>query len=658
MEKDKKPKKTAEQKKNENLALLKEIKGKIKDTTSIPDDEIIGKPSFKGKSEDLIPTRSFLVDEEESPLGKKISDFFHNLGDSYQRDDRYERYKTAIRNPEIDGALDIYASETATQDTEGKILNVFCSSEKVTEVINDLFKRLGLEDRAFDIVRNFCGYGDEFYEIIYSKSAKGIHSINQIPRELIGRKEINGVLQNFYVRKTKKMKETEDASYSFDYSYKINTGSGGLDNIDPIRVLHWKIPSTEYAPYGKSVLDSVITPLEELRLMEQSLLIARITRAPERRVYYVNVGSAQGEKGIAMAREVVSRLKRKNILDKLGKGMDSNVDFFGSIEDITIPFRVGEEKSTIESLPQLNDPGALTDLEFIRDRIFPGLGIPRTYLFDDTFANSNSNLSNKSIAFAKRIRRIQKYFLYPIYKLAYIELKLKGIKEKDFEDLLITMNNPSNTDEREKIDLETLKWGLISNIKSMNAEKVFFPDYYIYKNTLNMSNDEILDLMIQNLAQEGGKNPFSMIPEEERPKDYLVIDQLKGGGSGEAPIGDEDGDGIPDEAEGAFGEAPPIEGETGGEETGLETPEAPPEEELAPETASLIYRQVNNKKALFESLEKAKSFKKKREQKEKIKEVDLVKANKKYTTPIYSESQLNSGNEFEGIKNVIGKVIY
>lgn len=642
-----KEKKKPEEIKAENIELLKQIKKSITNSVVVPDDEIVGKPSYRDKSEDLVPLKSFL-DFEDETLSKKISSHFQNLAESFERDTRYERYKTAMRNPEIDGALDIYASETATQDSDGKILNIFSSSEKVTKILNDMFKRLGLEDKSFDVIKNFCGYGDDFYEIIYSKSTKSVHSINQVPRELIGRKEINGVLQHFYVRKTQKMKEGEDSSYSFDYSYKQNS-DGGLEKIDPIRILHWRIPSSEYSPYGKSVLDSVITPLEELRLMEQSLLIARITRAPERRVYYVNVGSAHGEKGIAMAREVVSRLKRKNILDKLGKGMDSNVDFFGSIEDITIPFRVGEEKSTIESLPQLNDPGTLTDLEFIRDRIFPGLGIPRTYLFDDTFANSNSNLSNKSISFAKRIRRIQKYFLYPIYKLAYIELKLKGIKEKDFEDLLITMNNPSNTDEREKIDLETLKWGLISNIKSMNAEKVFFPDYYIYKDTLGMSNDEILDIMIQNLSQEGGKNPFSMLPEEERPKDYLVLDQLRGGGSAEQPIGDEDGDGIPNEAEAAFGEVPP---EEGGGEAPVEGEVPAPEgggEELAPETASLIYRNKNQKALLEASLNRAKQFKNKRQEKE-LKDIEKIKTMKKYTSPIYTQEQLSFGNEFEGIK--------
>lgn len=624
-------------------SLFKQIKDKISNDTSNP--EIIGKVNSQKVKPDLLPISSVFDEiQNESPLGKKISDYINNVNDTFLRDDRYSRYKSAMKHPEVDGALDIYASETGTQDSDGNILNVFCSSERVTKILNEMFKKISIEDKSFDIIRNFCGFGDEFYEIIYSKSGKSIHSINQIPRDIIGRKEINGILQNFYLRKNRKIKESEDSSYSFDYTYNTKNEN---DIIDPIRILHWKIPSTEYAPYGRSILESVITPLEELKLMEQSLLIARITRAPERRVYYVNVGGAQGEKGIALAREIISRLKKKSILDKLTNNVESNVDFFASSEDIAIPFRIGEEKSTIESLPQLNDPGQLTDLDFIRDRIFPGLGIPRTYLFDETFANTNANLSNKSVSFAKRIRRIQKYFLYPIYKLAYIELKLKGIKEKEFSDLLITMNNPSSIDEREKIDLEGLKWQLISTMKSLNAEKIFYNDYYIYRDVLGLGNEEILNLMIQNLAQEQQKNPFTMIPEEDRPKDYLVINQLSTGATpteGGEGISDEDGDGVPDEAENLFG------GKEGGE---APPEEAPPEgeEELAPETASLIYKNKNQKALLEASLEKAKNFKRKRQEKE-LKDIDKIKTMKKYTSPIYTEEQLSFGNEFDGIDSL------
>ena len=559
--------------KNQVSNAFKEIRQRISKNEINP--EIIGSPNWKDfKDDSLIPLTSIFSDLDSTSIGRDLSKHLNNIINTFERDDRYERYYLAMRMPEIDGALDIYASETATQDSQGNIINVFCSSSKVQKIINDLFDRIGIEDKGFDVIKGMCAYGDEFYEIIYSKNGKSIHSINMIPREYVGRYEENGVLKNFFIRKSKKTRDKRDSYYSFDYA-QMNKSEH--IEIDPFRILHWRISNSDFAPYGKSILDSVITPLEELRLMEQSLLLARISRAPERRIYYVNVGQAQGEKGIAMAREIVRGLKRKSILDRgNGNKLDTNIDFFGASEDLVIPFRKDEERSTIESLPQLNDPGQLQDLEFIRDRIFPGLGIPRQYLFDDTFANANTNLSNKNIQFAKRIRRIQKYFIYNLYKIAYIELKLKNVPKKDYEDLLITMNNPSNVDIREKLETESNKWNLISSIKSMNSEKVFYNDLQIYQEVLGLNYEEVLKLMIQNVAQEQNRNPFAFVDEDKRPADFLILDQLKAEmeeGGEEETGGEETPEGeIPPEAEEAFGdmtptEETPIEGE---EETPIE----------------------------------------------------------------------------------------
>jgi hypothetical protein len=570
--------------KNQVSNAFKEIRQRISKNEINP--EIIGSPDWKDfKDDSLIPLTSIFSDLDSTSIGRDLSKHLNNIINTFERDDRYERYYLAMRMPEIDGALDIYASETATQDSQGNIINVFCSSSKVQKIINDLFDRIGIEDKGFDVIKGMCAYGDEFYEIIYSKNGKSIHSINMIPREYVGRYEENGVLKNFFIRKSKKTRDKRDSYYSFDYA-QMNKSEH--IEIDPFRILHWRISNSDFAPYGKSILDSVITPLEELRLMEQSLLLARISRAPERRIYYVNVGQAQGEKGIAMAREIVRGLKRKSILDRgNGNKLDTNIDFFGASEDLVIPFRKDEERSTIESLPQLNDPGQLQDLEFIRDRIFPGLGIPRQYLFDDTFANANTNLSNKNIQFAKRIRRIQKYFIYNLYKIAYIELKLKNVPKKDYEDLLITMNNPSNVDIREKLETESNKWNLISSIKSMNSEKVFYNDLQIYQEVLGLNYEEVLKLMIQNVAQEQNRNPFAFVDEDKRPADFLILDQLKAEmeeGGEEETGGEETPDGeIPPEAEEAFGdmtpaeetpiegeEETPIEGEEGTEEIPIE----------------------------------------------------------------------------------------
>lgn len=682
---------------------FKKIKEKLND--KITDDEIIGQPVIDKKKKDLIPLTSIFSDESTDRISKKILTYLSNIETSNDREEKYAKVDNYLNFPEVDGVLDIYVNESLMNGIDDKTVNVYSANKKVMDIVNDLFYRIGIEDKAYEIIKNFIAYGDEFYEIVFSKSLKKITSINRIPRQFVGRSERNGVLQYFFIKDTNTVKNTNNFSYNFNLAYG-QVEKEDRKKIEPFRILHWKIPSAVNDPYGKSILESIFTVIEELKMMEQSLLIARITRAPERRIYNVNVGQAQGEKGIAYAREIVSRLKKKRILDSSNnKDLELMTDIMGSVEDIVIPKRIGEEPSTVDTLAQLNDPGQLADIEFIRDRLFAGIGIPRQYLFDDTFANANTNLSNKNIQFAKRARRIQKFFIYNLYKLAIIQLRLLNVNPRFYKDLTITMNNPSNIDEREKVETENARWGLISAMKSLNADKIFYNDFFIYREILKLSDNEILELLKYNLIQQNDANPFAFMPEDKRPEGYQILDQLKNPpqeeasetgeeNSEEAPPTDEE---IPPEVEDQFG-PPPEEGEEGdigeppaegeenigeppmeGEEEDMGTePEGEDEESPSPELASYAYREkrrnvfLEKKKSLAlkekvikkiynEENEKLKNKTKeieniKEKQNEEIKKIftmlETSKKKKKVRKNI-SLDYIENNNEFNGLKEIL-----
>lgn len=685
---------------------FKKIKEKLSD--KITDDEIIGQPVIDKKKKDLIPLTSIFSDESTDRISKKILTYLSNIETSNDREEKYAKVDNYLNFPEVDGVLDIYVNESLMNGIDDKTVNVYSANKKVMDIVNDLFYRIGIEDKAYEIIKNFIAYGDEFYEIVFSKSLKKITSINRIPRQFVGRSERNGVLQYFFIKDTNTVKNTNNFSYNFNLAYG-QAEKEDKKKIEPFRILHWKIPSAVNDPYGKSILESIFTVIEELKMMEQSLLIARITRAPERRIYNVNVGQAQGEKGIAYAREIVSRLKKKRILDASNnKDLELMTDIMGSVEDIVIPKRIGEEPSTVDTLAQLNDPGQLADIEFIRDRLFAGIGIPRQYLFDDTFANANTNLSNKNIQFAKRARRIQKFFVYNLYKLAIIQLRLLNVNPKFYKDLTITMNNPSNIDEREKVETENARWGLISAMKSLNADKVFYNDFFIYREILKLSDNEILELLKYNLIQQNDANPFAFMPEDKRPEGYQILDQLKNPpqeeasetgeeNPEEAPPTDEE---IPPEVEDQFGPPPeegtegeegdigepPAEGEENigeppmeGEEEDMGTePEGEDEESPSPELASYAYREkrrnvfLEKKKSLAlkekvikkiynEENEKLKNKTKeieniKEKQNEEIKKIftmlETSKKKKKVRKNI-SLDYIENNNEFNGLKEIL-----
>lgn len=650
--------------KQEVQFLLKKIDRKLKSVT--PDTEVSGKPNEALQSLDELPLTLHGVDGIINAMGALSAHEIVNQLELKQesigeRKVRYERLNESLAHPEIAGALNIYADEATTEDKDGEMIHIIHSDEEVVQIVDELFLRVGIYDKAWHMIRNMCAFGDDFYELVISRDTSRILKLLPIPREYISRKEKNGELIGFELFDF----ETAQKQSSYFFSVNYNTKKEEEDKlIYPFRILHFKIPSSKYGVYGEAVTDCVLSTIEQLQTMERAMLIARVTRAPERRIFSIDVGTLQGEAAIKYTKQVMDGFRNKRRLDVYTKQkIDFAKDIFGVTEDIAIPKRAGTEGNKIDTLPQLNDPNT-EDLNWVRDKMFPGLGIPRQYLFDDTFANANLNLSSKSIPFAKRIRRIQRYFLIQLYKIAYIELKLHGYGRETIGELILLMNNPSNLDEKDRIELETVKWNLITSMKALNAERVFIPDYIIYKEILKLNDNEIVEWMKLSQLQAAGKNIFMAMPEDERPEGSEELE--------EAP---------PPAPEGAAPEAGGVAAPTGGE-AGAPPAEGAPEEapegnapipsdvvsQLGPppETAELkpeidkdnVYAEAINKKRQFL---KSLTERKIKAITEEIKQTQEYIANRvEPTTPVrsnFSVEELEITGDFGGLNEVFPETI-
>jgi hypothetical protein len=541
--------------------LWKKIDRKFKDVTL--DTETSGIPNELFQTQDDIPLRLLGIDDKLNALGglnsqEIVNQMLNQTPQNAQRRARYKQLNDSLSHPEITGALNIYADEATTEDQNGDFIHVLHDDEELVEVVEAMFERIGVYNKAWHIIRNMCSFGDDFYEPIISQNLKRIVKLVFAPREYIERAEENGDLVGFKIANEDLINPTSQIVWQANYLSQSETER---QLIFPFRLVHFRIESSKYMPYGESIIDSVIASIEMLSAMEKALLLARITRAPERRIFNIDVGTLTGEAAIKYANAVMNNFKNKRRLDLfLRDKIDYQRDIWGVTEDIVIPKRAGSENNTIDTLQQLNQPST-EDLDWIRDKIFPGVGIPRQYLIDDSFANANLNLSSKSVPFAKRIRRIQRYFIRGLYKLAYIELRLQGYSVHKIRDLVILMNNPSNIDEKERMEIQTGRWNLITAMKSLNAEKVFVPDYIIYKEVLQLGDEEVVEWMKLCELQAAGKNIFEAFPEDERPEgsEDLVGQQPGGeqaGGAG-APMPPGTEGGAPQEG----GEEAPAEGE-------------------------------------------------------------------------------------------------
>ena len=664
--------------KDEISYLLQKIDRKLKFITTDP--EIAGQQNIVIQSPDFLPLTLSGVDSSINALGSLTAHEIINQLEQRtestlsQRQIRYERLHEAQQHPEIAGALNIYADEATTEDQNGDIFHILHPNQEVIQIIKDLFERIGIHDKAWHIIRNMCGFGDDFYEIVISRNLKKILKIIKIPRQLVVRIEKNGELIGFKITGIENLVQTTAMSYSVRFTTQQEKQE---DIIYPFRILHFRIPSEKYGVYGEGVIDSVLSTIEQLQIMERALLIARVTRAPERRIFYIDVGTLQGEAAIKYTKQVMDSFRNKKRLDYYTKNrIDLSRDIFGATEDIAIPKRAGTEGNRIDTLPQLNNFDT-QDLEWIRDKIFPGLSVPRQYLYDENVTNSNLNLSSKSTIFAKRVRRIQRYFLQQLYKLAYIELRLQGYNRQTIEQLVILMNNPSTIDERERLEIESNKWQLITSMKGLNAETIFVPDYIIYKNILKLSDQEILQWMKLSQLQAAGQNIFEAFPIEERPEGYqdLVnpkeieqeqnIENIEGTEEGGEKEGEQ---GIPMDVITQLGPPPTPSApspQAGAEKGGPEgeggipptKPPTPENAEYTPETPEIYtltqYNEILKKKYNFIKLlyehQQQNTY---NEQLEKINELQQQNVIGKYVKPLYSLEELEICGEFRGFNEV------
>lgn len=636
---------------------------------AITDPEIVGTPDYKNLPDNVVPLK-FHPDTDINTLGswssQKIANYLDqkNIDKQNDRIKRYDQITQALDSPETTAAVHIHADEICTEDQEGNIIHTISEDQEIIDIAKDLFDRLGFTGNSNNLwymAKNMVAFGDEFSEVIFSRDNKSIIGLSQVPRHLIERVEENGILKGFKPIKY----DGESTPNSFQY-YKINKKE--IDDqekqlIHPFRILHWRIAtsmsSSKYGVYGESILDPVLATNEKINLLEKAMLIAQVTRAPERRIFYIDVGNMPGNKAIQYAHDVVNSLKKKKVIDVFNqKTPAEQTDIFGATEDIAIPKRAGSEGNRIETLPQ---PATFdtAPIDFIKTRLFHGLRIPESYMFDNTYANTNTNFSSKSIPFAKTIRRLQRFILIQLTKLLKMELRLKGFDADRINNFILAMNNPSNLDEAQRIEIDTSKWNLITSIRGQNTEAgVFYPDFAIYKKILKMSDEEIVETIRLSQLQMLGENIFNIYDDNERPEDADKImnkNELTQKMSGEPLAGEgaSMGDMIPPEDTG--GEEIPPEQTTEPTEAAPEGTEEAPTPETASNTPDTIGKVLINekKKMAFDFKKRLINLYSEENNLAEIVKKNKLKENTQYNSGVYLELT----GEIDGITDFIGEKI-
>jgi hypothetical protein len=475
----------------------------------------------------------------------------------------YYDYESMEYTPEISAALDIYGEESTTPDKDGHMLQIYSESKRIKSVLADLFNnRLDINTNLPMWTRNTCKFGDNF---VYLKldPEKGIVGCQQLPNIQIERLE-----KGMRFQPDKYSQEMENDALKFTWKEKnmeFNTWEVG----------HFRILGDDRKlPYGTSMLEKARRIWKQLLLSEDAMLIYRVSRAPERRVFKVFVGNMDDKDVDAYVQRVASKFKRDQISDPATGNVDMRYNQLAVDQDFFIPVRDPAATNPIETLPGGTNLAEIADIEYIQKKLVTALRIPKAYLGFEEAVGDGKNLSLLDIRFARTINRIQKSMIAELNKIAIIHLFLLGF-EDELTNFTLALTNPSKQSDllgievwKEKITLYKDAVAEIPNsVAPVSAS-------WAKKHILGFSDEEIrLDIQQQRVERAVSAELGKTAEVITKTGLFDNIDKLYGKKDGEKPAegGEEpEGGGAPDMGGiPPMGEEPPSGGEApaGGEVT-------------------------------------------------------------------------------------------
>ena len=442
---------------------------------------------------------------------RKVFDSFHKATQTLfgegmvgaaERLERLRDYEEMDHYPEITRALDIYADDSMTYAEDGKTVQIISDDEKIIGELEELlYQRLDIDFHLWTWIRNMCKYGDHF-NLLDIVEKEGVLGAIALP---VG--EV----------------EREEGFNNDPNSLRFRWISQGNTSFENYQVSHLRILGDDrFLPYGRSILDSSRKVWKQLWMAEDAMLIYRISRAPERRVFYVDVGNIPPKDVEGYMQNARDKLKRIPVVTEANGQVDLRYNPESILEDFFIPVR-GDRGSRIETLPGGENAAAIEDIEYLQNKLFISLGVPKSYLTAEEDLSGKSTLAQEDIKFARTIQRIQKIVVSELAKISLIHLYLRGYDESAIYNFDLRLTNPSTITEMMHLDLMDKRF---STAREM-AESDIISAYYVQKNVLKLTDNEISHIRAEQESEAVAKSIIEKLEQGE-------MDQP---GMGGAPMG-------------------------------------------------------------------------------------------------------------------------
>lgn len=477
--------------------------------------------------------------------------------------------------PEIGAALDIVAEESCLPNDDGMVITVQSKSERVKSILEDLFvNRLNLQLTAQMVIRAMCKYGNQFMMLDVDHK-NGVKGWKQLP--VFNVERIESGIQNPYgagASIAANGVNIDDADLSTQFIWLD-------DNNSQIPFRDWQIAhfrlltNSMYLPYGVSYLNAARRHWRMLSLMEDMMLIYRLERSIERRVYKIFVGAIDDADVGAYVEQIANEFKRTPIIDPVTGQLDLRKNILGVDQDLFIPVRDENAPTPIDTLSAGQNITALDDIKFIQNKVLTALRIPKTFLNFEEAAGDGKNLALMDVRFARTINRIQQAFLMELTKVASIHLFLLGFDD-ELNNFTLSMKNPST--QAEQLEIENLQKKIDAVRDAVSDPGNGLPvmsTTRALKNIMKWSEKDIKENFEEIRLEKGIAAELEKTTQIiKKTGIFDTVDRIYGEPGAEY-VDDQQGgmDGVPQGGDmGGGGMTPPPMGDVGGELDGLGSP--------------------------------------------------------------------------------------
>lgn len=435
--------------------------------------------------------------------------FNPNLNYQTLRIQLYSDYEAMDSDPLIASTLDIIADEATLKNEQGEVLSIKSSDENLQRVLYNLFYDvLNIEFNLWSWIRGMCKHGDYFLKLEIAEKF-GVYNVlpytvyNMVRKEGVDPENPQKV---YFQIDPDGLASQQDPNYLPKNNRKVIT----LDNYE---VAHFRLISDHnYLPYGRSYIEPARKIFKQLTLMEDAMLIHRIMRAPEKRVFYVNVGSIPPNEVEQFMQKTVNQMKKTPYVDAQTGDYNLRFNMQNMMEDFYIPVRGGDTSTRIDTTPGLNYDG-IADVEYLRDKMFAALKVPKAYFGYEGDLQGKATLAAEDIRFARTVERIQRIVESELTKIALVHLYTQGFTGESLTNFELKLTTSSIIYDQEKVALLKEKVDLA---RQMLEVKLFSTDY-IYDKIFDLSEDQYNEM--RALVREDAKRGFRQTQLENEGND-------------------------------------------------------------------------------------------------------------------------------------------